>query len=581
MKIETYEFNNSGLEKLEKTEKGRDWPVVYMIYSDTDLYIGETTSACTRFSQHLANPQKQHLNAIKVVFDDTYNKSVILDFEQKLIKYCKADGKFKNILNKNAGQSSQHNYYRREEYSKTFKNLWEELFSNDMVENSMDILEDKNIFKYSPYNCLTEEQNTISVAVLNDIIDKLQNNKKSACLINGCAGTGKTVLAISMINSLINAANLTPADFDDDLLNDKIAVLLKIKEYVKLHQPLKIGFLFPMIGIRKTIKDVFKTFGNGLSQEIVIGPYDLRRKEFDILFVDESHRLAARRNLGSQFGNFDMACKEMELDPNYANQLEWALIKSKYCVLFYDENQSIKSTDITYDEYQKTLNRYAPDFIRYNLSTQIRCSGGDSYADYVKDILNCKADSFKEIDNYDFKIYDDIKRMTDRIQALDNDGQIGLSRTVAGYSWEWKTKPPHTPADDYEYYMKLMRDGKYDIEIQGNRYVWNLCTDGWLNRLDSHCTIGCIHTTQGFDLNYVGVIFGNEIDYDPANNRIIIDRNKFFDMNVKAGCDDRTLKRYIINTYTTMLLRGIKGCYVYACNKNLNAYLHRFIKSVD
>ena len=149
MKIETYEFNNSGLEKLEKTEKGRDWPVVYMIYSDTDLYIGETTSACTRFSQHLANPQKQHLNAIKVVFDDTYNKSVILDFEQKLIKYCKADGKFKNILNKNAGQSSQHNYYRREEYSKTFKNLWEELFSNDMVENSMDILEDKNIFKYS------------------------------------------------------------------------------------------------------------------------------------------------------------------------------------------------------------------------------------------------------------------------------------------------------------------------------------------------------------------------------------------------------------------------------------------------
>ena len=76
-------------------------------------------------------------------------------------------------------------------------------------------------------------------------------------------------------------------------------------------------------------------------------------------------------------------------------------------------------------------------------------------------------------------------------------------------------------------------------------------TDGWIGRLDSHYTIGCIHTTQGFDMNVVGVIFGKEIDYDPVNNKIIVDLTKFFDRNVKSGCDEATVKRYIINTYAT------------------------------
>lgn len=582
MQIKSFEFTEAGRGALEKLSKGKDWPVVYLIHNDKDLYIGETTSAYTRLGQHLTNPQKSHLNSIKIVFDDTYNKSVILDFEQKLIKYCKADGKFPHILNKNAGQSSQHNYFQREAYLNNFRRLWVALFDLGVVQNSMDILENKNIFKYSPYNSLTEEQNDISISVLKDILSKLQSNKTGISLINGCAGTGKTVLAISLINSLVNVDNLKIEDFtDEELALEKIQLLLEIKKHTQTHHKLKIGFVFPMSGIRETIRIVFQESGNGLSKEMVLSPYQLKDAEYDILFVDESHRLTKRKNLGATFGMFDEVCTSMDLDPDNASQLDWILKRSKYSVLFYDKDQSIKSSDITYNEYQTTLHRYSSNIAEYNLTTQMRCLGGQSYTDYVKNILNCCTDKFEEISNYDFRLFDNIKEMVEAIKKFDN--ELGLCKTVAGYSWEWTTKKliKSTPKDDYTCYNQLTKKGVYDIDIQGQKFIWNLTTEGWVSRLDSHDTIGCIHTTQGFDLNYVGVIFGKEIDYNPETNQIEVDLNLFFDRNVKAGCDEQTVKKYIINTYTTMLTRGIRGCYVFACNKNMRDYLQRFIKSAN
>ena len=101
----------------------------------------------------------------------------------------------------------------------------------------------------------------------------------------------------------------------------------------------------------------------------------------------------------------------------------------------------------------------------------------------------------------------------------------------------------------------------------------------WILRKGAVNEIGCVHTTQGYDLNYVAVILGREIDYDEESGSIVIDRNKFYDKKVKAGVDDDTLKQYIINSYKVMLTRGIKGCYVYACNPRLQNYLKRFIES--
>ena len=105
-----------------------------------------------------------------------------------------------------------------------------------------------------------------------------------------------------------------------------------------------------------------------------------------------------------------------------------------------------------------------------------------------------------------------------------------------------------------------------------------MSNEEWILRENSINEIGCIHTTQGYDLNYVGVIFGYEIDYDERTRSITIDRDLFFDKNVKNGTDDVTLKEYIINAYKVMMMRGIKGCYVYACNPGLAKYLRQFTR---
>lgn len=586
MQIEKYTFDNSGKGFLESRSKGRDWPVVYLISNDNYLYIGETTSAAKRMDDHLKNPKKQSYNfkIIRVVFDDEYNKSVILDYEQKLIKCFKTDAKY-SVINKNAGQSASHDYYHRKEYGKNFGTLWEELRKQGMADKPLDKIENEEIFKYSPYNSLTEEQNSISADIINDFCDMLMrpDDPGRISLIDGCAGTGKTVLAISIINSLVNAQSLDPDDFsEDEKDNDKVKALFRLKDFLDSPQghTLKIGFVFPMSGIRKTIKKVFKESGNGLKANMVMSPYEVKNEKFDILFVDEAHRLFRRKNLGQAFKNFDTTCEALGFDKNTATQLDWIFKQGKYNVLFYDKDQSIRSTDIDFKDFRKSIQTSGKALYKNQLTSQMRCEGGDPFIQYVKGIIHCEQKSFEDIVNYDFRLFDDVDVMIERIKSLDR--QVGLCRTVAGYAWEWKTKfKEKSPKNDLISYKAIIDSGEYDIDIQGHHYIWNLTTEDWISRLDSPYTIGCIHTTQGFDLNCVGVIFGREIDYDEETNCLTIDLSQFYDSAVKSGCDEETVKRYIINTYTTIMARGIKGCYVYACNPNLQNYLSKYIRKFE
>ncbi len=112
-----------------------------------------------------------------------------------------------------------------------------------------------------------------------------------------------------------------------------------------------------MPGFRRTISNVFKECGNGLVKDMVIGPCDVVKEDYDILFVDESHRLSKRKNL-TGYGSFDSTSRQLGLDPNKTNQLEWVLNCAKHVVLFYDQYQAVKSSDLTVSEYQDTLNKY-------------------------------------------------------------------------------------------------------------------------------------------------------------------------------------------------------------------------------
>ncbi len=582
--IRSFPFNEDGLEQLKRTRNGKNWPVVYLIHDNENLYIGETTSVATRMSQHLKSEEKKQLEVIEIIFDGMYNKSVVLDYEQRLIKYCSVDKQFKNILNKNKGQQAAHDYYERNFYRNQFAVLWNQLRDSGLAKHSLDVIENKNIFKFSPYNALTGEQNSVSIAIMNDIMDSFESNTSGVSLVNGGAGTGKTVLAISLINSLINAINIDDdllespiVDFEDGIDEDKKIALLRLKKYIQKERngkPFKIGFVFPMPGIRETVAKVFKDCGNGLERGMVIAPCDVVKEEYDILVVDESHRLSKRKNL-TGYASFDDTSRGLGLDPMKTNQLEWILKSAKHTVLFYDQYQSVKSSDITHDEYQKSLDTYGNIIRRHNLETQMRCEGGDSYLKYIKEIMSATRKSFEKIENYDFLIFDDVNLMVETVRKKDK--KYGLSKTVAGFAWEWKTKQSRKPKDNMDCYDMLVSAGEYDILIENNRYIWNLTNEDWVTRQDSHYTIGCIHTSQGFDMNYVGVIFGEEIDYDFETESIVINLDKYKDKKVKAGTEASVLKELIRNTYTTILSRGIKGCYVYACNSNLRKYLKRYI----
>ena len=577
MEIREYAFSQTGLQSLKEHSKGQNWPVVYLINNDkpinSDLYVGETTSAGGRFQQHLNNPDRSNLETIRFIFDDQFNKSAILDIEQTLIQMFMADRKFV-LQNKNGGQSCKHDYYQRALYQAKVDEIWNELSRTLHTNHDASAIRNSNLFKYSPFNTLTPEQEQASQEILLNAIDCLGEGKTGTSVLRGKAGTGKSIVIIHMMYTLMSAMNVT---YNDDNLTPeemldlgiRISLSNRIKEYVHQHGELKIAFVVPMKSIRKTFSTVFRASkGTGLRSSMVIGPQDVLKSNYDIIFVDESHRLTRRKGITS-FSSFDIACKKLGLNSMEATQLDMIQKQSKYSVLVYDECQTVKASDLTPKQFESAL-EWHNDSHEVTLQTQMRCAGGRAYVEYLDSIFQVNQDDFQKAENYDFKIWDDPNAMIEDIRSKDK--EISLCRVVAGYSWEWISKGCGTMS-------QVINKGLEDIDLNGHKYVWNMSNQEWILRKGAVNEIGCVHTTQGYDLNYVAVILGREIDYDEESGSIVIDRNKFYDKKVKAGVDDDTLKQYIINSYKVMLTRGIKGCYVYACNPRLQNYLKRFIES--
>lgn len=576
MEIREFAFSQTGLRSLREHSKGQNWPVVYLINNDkpnrSELYVGETTSAGGRFQQHLNNPERRNLDTIRFVFDDQFNKSAILDIEQTLIQMFMADQKFV-LQNRNGGQSCKHDYYQRALYQAKVDEIWNELNRALLTNQDASTIRNSNLFKYSPFNTLTPEQEHVSQDILFNAIDCLESGESGTSVLSGKAGTGKSIVLIHMMYTLMSAMNVTYNDEDltpDEQLELGVRISLsnKIRGYVKRHGNLKIAFVVPMTSIRKTFKAVFSASkGTGLKSNMVIGPQDVLKEDYDIVFVDESHRLARRKGITS-YGSFDEACARLGLDPMVSTQLDMIQKKSKYSILVYDGCQTVKAADLTPEQFQRSLDLRIRTAHRVLLQTQMRCEGGESYLDYLDRIFQVSQDDSLEVENYDFKIWDNPNSMIENIR--NKDLTLSLCRVVAGYSWRW-------PSKGCETIEQAVREGLEDIELDGRKYVWNMSNQEWILREGAVNEIGCVHTTQGYDLNYVAVIFGHEIDYDDESGSIVIDRSKFFDSKVKDGVDDETLKQYIINSYKVMMTRGIKGCYVYACNPRLQNYLKRFI----
>lgn len=527
--ITTFQFNKNGLEELSKYHRGLDWPVVYIIEGDREIYVGETIHAHSRSKEHMKNPERNKLKEIHIITDNTYNKSVTLDIESSLIQYMSAEG-IKILQNSNGGLK-EHSYYDRESYQAKFKGIWDKLKEKGLAKKELWDIKNSDLFKYSPYKALTEDQNIFVEKIFNDI----KNEKAKTYIVNGQPGTGKTVLATYLV------------------------------KYLKEHKDtkhLKIALVIPMGALRKTIKKVFSSI-KGLSANMVVIANDVAIDNYDLVIVDEAHRLKRRKNLGAAFKAYDDINKKLKLDKE-ATQLDWIIKQSKHQVFFYDKNQSVTRADIRPEQFNKLKN-----VANYNLTTQLRVKGGDDYIKFVENLLNLEK-NIKGVGAQDFKLFSDIGEMVAEIKEKDR--KLGLCRMVAGYAWPWVSKPD--------------RDGskskyEYDINIDGYELKWNSEMVDWVNSPNAINEVGCIHTIQGYDLNYVGVIIGSELKYDPIRREMYIDRNEYFDRNGQAGVtDEEELKRYILNIYKTLLTRGIHGTYVYVVDNELRKYFEEFISNI-
>jgi hypothetical protein len=189
--------------------------------------------------------------------------------------------------------------------------------------------------------------------------------------------------------------------------------------------------------------------------------------------------------------------------------------------------------------------------------------GGGKYTKYIKKILSNEPPheriAFKD---YDLRLYDDPAKMINEIRKLDD--EWSLCRSIAGFAWPWKTKKTKTGTD---------------IELNGNKYRWNTTNEDWINSPTSKDEIGCIYTTQGYDLNYAGIIIGKDLGYDPVLKKLVVRREENYDMNAKRNASDEELFEFIINVYTTICTRGMRGTYIYACDPDLREYLRKFINT--
>ena len=553
---EKYEFSKSSLIEIgQNLWVKNQWPLVYFIQNESKgiAYVGESTNFSSRVRNHLANPKKSIFNQISIIGSDKFNKSATLDIESKLIQYISSEGTYE-LQNGNHGLIN-HNYYQQDLYKNLFKDIWGKLIENKIVSRSLEEIENSELFKYSPYKSLNEDQYN---SVL-EIIEALKEKDSSKIFIKGSAGTGKTILATYLMKLLdSDVSNSSMDDYSDN----EIQEINLIKSFQQKYPKAEIGFVIAMSSLRKTLQNVFSKTP-GLKKSMVISPTQTFKNEYDLLIVDEAHRLRKYKNI-SWRGAFKKCNQKLGLDDS-GNELDWIIANSKNQVFFYDSAQSIKPSDIDSSHFDKLLSEEGSIIIE--LKSQMRSQGGNDYISFVDNLLNIKRDEkkFYTPERYDLLVFDSLKDMYAQLKI--KEGEYGLCRLVAGYSWPWiSDKRGDTP-------------DAMDIKIEGLEFQWNRTPDDWVNSPNAFNEVGSIHTTQGYDLNYTGIIFGEEIVFNKNTRKIEIVKEKYFDKYGKQQATDEDLKSYIINIYKTIMYRAIKGSYIYACDKNLREYFKNHISS--
>ncbi len=359
---------------------------------------------------------------------------------------------------------------------------------------------------------------------------------KNVLIVQGGPGTGKTVVAINLLVELTKkqlvAQYITRNSAPREVYEAKLTGSFK-----KSH-----------------ISNMFSGSGSF---------HKLEANLYDVLLVDEAHRLNAKSGMFSHLGE---------------NQVKEIINSSKFSVFFIDEDQKVTLKDIgDREEIRKYSRELGATVFELELESQFRCNGSDGYLAWLDNALQIHdtANTFLDDKDYDFKIFDDPKKLHDEI--IEKNKEKNKARMVAGYCWKWVSK--RNPV------LK-------DIQIGDYKATWNLDKDGqaWIIQPDSVTEVGCIHTCQGLEVDYVGVIVGPDLVVKDGKvvtvpeERASTDKSIHGSKKMMKEDPEGTKKRLdaiIKNTYRALMTRGTKGCYVYFVDKETEGYFKSMLKTQE
>lgn len=388
----------------------------------------------------------------------------------------------------------------------------------------------------NPEFLLIDDQKLVYETAL-ALADKAECGTKQVLVVEGGPGTGKSVVAINLL------VELTKRD--------------KVVHYVTKNAAPRAVYQSKLTGsfTKTRFDNLFKGSGAYTKTE---------KNTIDVLVVDEAHRLNEKSGMYQNLGE---------------NQIKEIIHSARLSVFFIDESQRVTWKDVgRKEDIVSWAEKANADVVELGLRSQFRCNGSDGYLAWVDHSLQIRDTATTDLEGiaYDFRVFDDpneVRRLIEE-KNLENN----KARMVAGYCWDWVTQKTKSGTD-------------VNIDAYNFRMQWNLKDDGglWIMKPESVSEIGCIHTCQGLELDYIGVIIGPDFIVRGSNVRTQPEQRSRMDASIKGfkkalrtnPVDARKKADEIIkNTYRTLMTRGQKGCYIFCTDPETNEYFKRAVGEI-
>lgn len=525
IEILSWPFKQDSINQINNSEQYLNYPVIYVLNGNKEAYIGETVYFKNRMKAHLK--ARKNIDQINLIKHEEFNRSATFHLETKLINYFLGDEKY-TLQNKSKTASDfTHNYYNKPYYDQQlFKELWQKLYEQKLVDHELHTIENKDIFKLSPFKELSIEQLDLKEKVLEFCEKQVQvptSEYGSLYVIEGEAGVGKSVVLSSIFNTIQERAE----EISSPLFKTENYLVVNHEEMFKTYK-----------GIAKQVKHL--KANNFAKPTPLVNKLQKAEKPADIIFVDEAHLLLTKPDTYNNFhGN---------------NHLEELLKLAKVVVIIYDQDQVLKLKSLWRAATLQKLKKLSTHNDEYQLTNQFRMQANDEVINWINAFKQKQLLPLPYDENYELKVFGSLKAMHDKIKK--QNVAHGLSRVVSTFDYLHKK-------DGGTYYVNES-NGEYKMP-------WNTTSTKytWAEKTDTIHEAGSIYTIQGFDLNYVGVVLGPSVQYDAEQDVIVIDTSKYMDKGAYAGTEgianvNEAKEKIVLNSINILMKRGIRGLYIYA-----------------